>query len=143
MDSAKKDGASHIPSEPELCSNNCGFFGSAENQNLCSKCYRDLCIEEKHSATEPSLDLTLAVGKPSSSAEPSSSQAEPSKEVERCASCFKKVGLTGFVCKCGVTFCGTHRYPEKHQCSYDFKTAGRDAISKANPVIKADKVQRF
>ncbi|KAJ1381331.1 Zinc finger, AN1-type [Sesbania bispinosa] len=154
MGSQQNDGTSYPPSEPKPCANNCGFFGTAGNQNLCSKCYRDLSIQEVHAATakaamEKSLLLPAAaitaspavlVAEPSSSAEPS---AAPAKAANRCGSCNKKVGLTGFVCKCGTTFCGTHRYPEKHQCSYDFKTAGRDVISKANPIIKADKIQRF
>ena len=69
-------------------------------------------------------------------------QAEP-KVANRCFICRKKVRLTGFKCRCGSTFCGEHRYPEKHECSFDFKGAGRDAIAKANPVVKADKVERF
>ncbi|KAK9050911.1 hypothetical protein SSX86_027536 [Deinandra increscens subsp. villosa] len=61
----------------------------------------------------------------------------------RCGSCRKRVGLTGFTCRCGATFCGTHRYPEKHECSFDFKTIGKEAIAKANPVVKAEKPERI
>ncbi|KAL7583678.1 zinc finger A20 and AN1 domain-containing stress-associated protein 4 [Lactuca sativa] len=61
----------------------------------------------------------------------------------RCGSCNRRVGLTGFTCKCGTTFCGTHRYPELHACSFDFKTIGKEAISKANPVIKAAKLNKI
>lgn len=61
----------------------------------------------------------------------------------RCGSCCRRVGLTGFTCKCGTTFCGTHRYPELHACSFDFKTIGKEAISKANPVIKAAKLNKI
>lgn len=58
----------------------------------------------------------------------------------RCRSCRKKVGVVGFKCRCGSTFCGTHRYPEQHDCEFDFKSAGRENIAKANPVVKADKI---
>ncbi|KAK7392596.1 hypothetical protein VNO78_21039 [Psophocarpus tetragonolobus] len=61
----------------------------------------------------------------------------------RCATCRKRVGLTGFKCRCGVTFCGTHRYPEKHACGFDFKTVGREEIARANPLIKAEKLRRI
>jgi predicted nucleic acid binding AN1-type Zn finger protein len=61
----------------------------------------------------------------------------------RCASCRKKVGLTGFRCRCGTTFCGIHRYPEQHGCSFDFKSMGREAIAKANPLIKGEKLNRI
>ncbi|KVI05070.1 zinc finger A20 and AN1 domain-containing stress-associated protein 5-like [Cynara cardunculus var. scolymus] len=61
----------------------------------------------------------------------------------RCGSCRKRVGLTGFTCRCGTTFCGTHRYPEKHDCTFDFKTVGKEAIAKANPVVKAAKLEKI
>ena len=53
----------------------------------------------------------------------------------RCASCARRVGLTGFPCKCGGVFCGTHRYSDKHECTFDYKAAGREAIAKANPTV--------
>ncbi|EOA15368.1 hypothetical protein CARUB_v10005807mg [Capsella rubella] len=70
---------------------------------------------------------------------------EPSRPARpnRCLCCNKKVGIMGFKCKCGSTFCGEHRYPETHDCSFDFKEMGRGEIAKANPVVKADKLQRF
>ncbi|XP_074581397.1 zinc finger A20 and AN1 domain-containing stress-associated protein 5-like [Curcuma longa] len=61
----------------------------------------------------------------------------------RCASCRKRVGLTGFQCRCGDTFCGAHRLAEQHGCDFDFKTAGREAIARANPVVKADKLRKI
>lgn len=61
----------------------------------------------------------------------------------RCATCRKRVGLTGFKCRCGVTFCGAHRYPEKHGCSFDFKKVGREEIARANPVIKGEKLRKI
>ncbi|KAI3992302.1 hypothetical protein MKX01_030023 [Papaver californicum] len=59
----------------------------------------------------------------------------------RCLTCRKRVGLTGFKCKCGITFCSTHRYPEQHGCTFDYKAVGRDAITKANPIVKAQKLE--
>ncbi|XP_065867064.1 zinc finger A20 and AN1 domain-containing stress-associated protein 3 [Euphorbia lathyris] len=61
----------------------------------------------------------------------------------RCLSCRKRVGLTGFKCRCGMVFCGTHRYPEQHGCSFDFKAMGKEQIAKANPVVKADKLEKI
>ncbi|XP_020595543.1 zinc finger AN1 domain-containing stress-associated protein 15-like [Phalaenopsis equestris] len=58
----------------------------------------------------------------------------------RCASCWKRVGLTGFRCRCGDLFCSRHRYSETHNCSFDYKAAGREAISRANPLIRAAKI---
>ena len=65
------------------------------------------------------------------------------KNPGRCWKCNKKVGLTGFKCKCGYVFCGTHRYAGEHNCDFDYKTTGREAIAKANPVVVAPKMERF
>ncbi|KAJ4894591.1 Zinc finger A20 and AN1 domain-containing stress-associated protein 7 [Raphanus sativus] len=140
--------------------------------NLCSKCYRILRAEEdltavaksavKNSLKLPSISLIVTPEqkqpletRPASvvvTAEPSSApiatgheEAEPSKpaRTNMCFSSNKKVGVMGFKCKCGSTFCGSHRYPEKHEYNLDFKEVGRDVIAKANPVIKADKVERI
>lgn len=43
----------------------------------------------------------------------------------RCFECRKKVGLTGIECSCGYVFCGVHRYPENHNCDFDFKADAR------------------
>ncbi|KAG2329159.1 hypothetical protein Bca4012_021242 [Brassica carinata] len=65
------------------------------------------------------------------------------KRPNRCTACRKRVGLTGFKCRCGTTFCGTHRYPEVHGCTFDFKSAGREEIAKANPLVKAAKLRKI
>ncbi|XP_006647019.2 zinc finger A20 and AN1 domain-containing stress-associated protein 4 [Oryza brachyantha] len=61
----------------------------------------------------------------------------------RCATCRKRVGLTGFNCRCGNMYCALHRYSDKHECQFDYRTAARDAIAKANPVVKAEKLDKI
>ncbi|KZV50293.1 stress-associated protein 1 [Dorcoceras hygrometricum] len=65
------------------------------------------------------------------------------REVNRCSGCRRKVGLTGFRCRCGELLCADHRYSDRHDCSYDYKAAGREAIAKENPVVKAAKIVRI
>lgn len=65
------------------------------------------------------------------------------REVNRCSGCRRKVGLTGFRCRCGELFCGEHRYSDRHDCSYDYKSAGREAITRENPVVKAAKLVKL
>eukprot|EP00249_Psilotum_nudum_P004644 c18146_g1_i1 orf=548-1141(-) len=61
----------------------------------------------------------------------------------RCFTCRKRLGLTGFKCRCGDVFCSRHRYSDQHECTFDYKEAARDAIAKANPVVKANKIEKI
>ncbi|MCL7047028.1 hypothetical protein MKW94_008104 [Papaver nudicaule] len=63
--------------------------------------------------------------------------------VNRCCGCRKKVGLTGFRCRCGDMYCSEHRYSDRHDCSFDYKAAGRETIARENPVVKAAKIVRL
>ncbi|XP_006361452.1 zinc finger A20 and AN1 domain-containing stress-associated protein 4-like [Solanum tuberosum] len=67
----------------------------------------------------------------------------PQVQSNRCATCRKRIGLTGFKCRCGVTFCGSHRYPEHHGCTFDYKSMGKVAIAMANPLVKAEKLHKI
>ncbi|XP_060765098.1 AN1-type zinc finger protein 5b [Neoarius graeffei] len=67
----------------------------------------------------------------------------PKPKKNRCFMCRKKVGLTGFDCRCGNLFCGLHRYSDKHNCPYDYKAEAAAKIRKENPVVVADKIQRI
>lgn len=74
--------------------------------------------------------------------EPPGQQAKKSNRCE-VASCRKKVGLTGFTCRCGGLFCGTHRYSDLHQCTFDYKALGAEEIRRNNPVVKGEKIQKL
>ncbi|KAI4320630.1 hypothetical protein MLD38_034095 [Melastoma candidum] len=63
------------------------------------------------------------------------------KAPSRCTVCKKRTGLLGFTCQhCEDVFCGSHRHPEDHACSVNFKRIGRRALVEQNPVIKSDKL---
>lgn len=80
-----------------------------------------------------------AEGSPATPADP-----EPGKPSNRCQQCRKKVGLAaGFKCRCGLLFCGQHRYAEAHNCTFDYKTAEREKLAANNPLVQASKVERI
>ncbi|XP_022154106.1 zinc finger A20 and AN1 domain-containing stress-associated protein 4-like [Momordica charantia] len=72
-----------------------------------------------------------------------SSEAKPKNGPRRCNSCNKRVGLMGFDCRCGNIFCAIHRYSDKHDCPFDYRTSAQDAIAKANPIVKAEKLDKI
>jgi|UniRef100_A0A2N9EHQ3 hypothetical protein len=119
--------------DPTLCANGCGFLGMMDTRNMCSKCYNGSPKEKLADTIKaPVMDNPMnsdAMVKGSTSTK------------NRCKNCNKKVGLTGFECRCGNLFCGMHRYPEKHACNVDFKAIGREVLAKQNPVCKGDKLQ--
>ncbi|KAK3035156.1 hypothetical protein RJ639_032829 [Escallonia herrerae] len=172
MESTKETGC-QAPEGPILCVNNCGFFGSAATMNMCSKCHKDVILkQEQAKLAATSIENIVNGGSGSNGkevvvADAMNVQAEavelkvvpsqvacgtstsPSSEVKvkegpsRCSTCRKRVGLTGFSCRCGNLFCAAHRYSDKHECQFDYRTAARDAIAKANPVVKAEKLDKI
>ncbi|XP_017786512.1 PREDICTED: AN1-type zinc finger protein 6 [Nicrophorus vespilloides] len=65
------------------------------------------------------------------------------KKKNRCAVCRKKVGLTGFECRCGGLFCAVHRYSDKHDCSFNYREMGAQEIRRNNPVVVGEKIQKI
>ena len=59
---------------------------------------------------------------------------------QRCSQCKIRVGYLGFDCKCGNLFCGVHRYSDKHECSYDYRTEEKKKLETSNPVVCAAKL---
>jgi predicted nucleic acid binding AN1-type Zn finger protein len=54
--------------------------------------------------------------------------------------CRTKLGLLGFDCKCGLKLCGAHRYPDTHDCGYNYRAAGEAQLKKTLVDCKADKL---
>jgi len=65
------------------------------------------------------------------------------KKKNRCATCRKKVGLTGFECRCGGLYCSVHRYSDKHECSFNYRELGAEEIRRNNPVVVGQKIQKI
>nr|GEW56296.1 putative zinc finger A20 and AN1 domain-containing stress-associated protein 8 [Tanacetum cinerariifolium] len=96
---------------PPLCKTGCEFYVNKETGGFCSGCYKADVLKNKASSEVPKiLDVNNNVD-----------NQEPVEIMIR-------------VTKCGESFCGLHRMPEKHACKFDFKAAGRVAIEKHKPL---------
>ncbi|XP_029921062.1 AN1-type zinc finger protein 5-like [Myripristis murdjan] len=111
----------------------------------------NLASEEKGASaskvelTEPVVSQpTASTSQPSTADSDESKTPQPPKpKKNRCFTCRKKIGLTGFDCRCGNMFCFAHRYSDKHNCPYDYKAEAAAKIRKENPVVVAEKIQRI
>tara|TARA_Y100001970_G_scaffold293692_1_gene442399 strand:- start:1100 stop:1324 length:225 start_codon:yes stop_codon:yes gene_type:complete len=61
------------------------------------------------------------------------------KNVSKRCHCCKKKSLLLTVCKCGHSFCIKHRYPDEHNCCYDFKKENLPELVDCN-FKKIDKI---
>ncbi len=96
-------------------------------------------LSKPKSAQGESKRPPVVVASSSTQTQESPRQSTPN----RCGACRKRVGLTGFKCRCGSIFCALHRYSDKHDCSFDYKAAGQEAIAKANPLVVAEKIAKI
>ena len=158
-----------VPETISLCVK-CGVAGNSAANNLCQNCFNATTVASTSSAAvaassspkplnhvfaeksfrSSSSNLSLPDRKLASpgtsrdlNKEVPVTAAPMKREVNRCSGCRRKVGLTGFRCRCGELFCADHRYSDRHDCSYDYKSAGREAIARENPVVKAAKMVKI
>lgn len=91
----------------------------------------------------PSVDSPVSETASELSVRSSTDQTAQQKPKNRCHVCNKRVGLTGFECRCGGLYCGEHRYDTAHNCTFDYKTTGREELRKNNPQVISEKIQRI
>lgn len=136
-----------------LAKTNIGEAGSSSSSNASSN------ISITSASTTPSVETaTTTIAVPpnkdekvtegatggSNAADTSSPDSSPDKKKKnRCHMCKKKVGLTGFLCRCGGLYCSLHRYSDKHECTFDYKEHAQEQIRKNNPVIVGEKIQKI
>ncbi|XP_075380054.1 AN1-type zinc finger protein 5-like isoform X5 [Mycteria americana] len=109
--------------------------------------------EENSSETEEFVKTEEASSASSSSgtlleisqntAEGKTASEKPKQKKNRCFTCRKKIGLTGFDCRCGNLFCAIHRYSDMHACPYNYKAEAAEKIRKENPIVIAEKIQKL
>ncbi|XP_076860440.1 AN1-type zinc finger protein 5 isoform X2 [Brachyhypopomus gauderio] len=98
---------------------------------------------EEEEEDEGSSKNTGSAGESAQASSDGDQTPDKSKKKNRCFTCRKKVGLTGFDCRCGNLFCAIHRYSDKHDCPYDYRGAAAARIRKENPIVVAEKIQKL
>eukprot|EP00918_Siedleckia_nematoides_P057721 GHVU01125814.1.p1 GENE.GHVU01125814.1~~GHVU01125814.1.p1 ORF type:complete len:161 (-),score=38.84 GHVU01125814.1:255-737(-) len=143
---------------PQLCRSCLEFFGTRCSDYLCSSCFKKqskteeaalnlatkvlpeqvkveetkpVVIEEK--VEEKIIEVVVEAEKPK----------PVEKESNKCSKCTKKVGVMGWKCKCGSTYCKNHRLPEDHDCGFDFKQDAVAKLTKQNPLVVASKLDKI
>jgi len=133
--------------EPQLCIKECGFFGMDQFKGMCSKCFQ----KSGEKAVVPPKDkkqirkakwkaaklklravrmFQMVVKRPEQ------------KNKNRCYSCDKRIGTTeipGIECRCGYTFCPSHRLPHDHDCPYNFKERQKQKLARENNKVNHKK----
>ena len=99
-------------------------------------------------AAVPAPAPSAAAEEAAAAAAPATASDEPPARAPqppgRCMCCRKKISIAArFSCRCGYEFCSSHRLAEDHECSFDWKGMGREALAKANPLVQASKVDRI
>jgi len=104
----------------------------------------------KFQSTSPYMTGSTATATAASSSVPTltldadkKEQTAKPKAGNRCTACPKKLGLTDMNCRCGHRFCATHRVPEAHACSYDYRAAATTLLTAQLTRVVGDKVERI
>ena len=101
----------------EKCITSCGFYANSNKNGYCSFCWKNI--------TNESVDLIRR------------------EDSDKCEMCSKRIGLLGFLCKCGKKYCGLHRHAETHKCGTDFKREKRLQLEQSLCTIKPNKINKL
>jgi hypothetical protein len=76
----------------------------------------------KAASNDPAYTLPATTTVP----EPVQEVKPPPTKTNRCShtECKRKLMLTDIMCKCDKRYCITHRHPETHSCTFDYKASG-------------------
>ena len=144
---ASTSSTSSLSSEPStpprtLCLASCGFYGDPLKDNLCSRCYddREKKIREEAEEKKAAQRRQIAEEEAKLAAEREANRPKQLK-LTRCFKCNARVGPAIIKCRCEYGFCASCRYPEQHDCTYDYKAHDAKILMDNNPLIRADKLK--
>eukprot|EP00792_Barthelona_sp_PAP020_P007669 TRINITY_DN3158_c0_g2_i1.p1 TRINITY_DN3158_c0_g2~~TRINITY_DN3158_c0_g2_i1.p1 ORF type:complete len:132 (+),score=28.45 TRINITY_DN3158_c0_g2_i1:43-438(+) len=120
--------------QPQLCIKCQKFYGSNQTNGYCSVCYKEVA------SLNPDLILS-SIKEPNIS--PKIESAAKPIDLSRCAVCNKKVGYFGFKCHCERAFCSIHRYPDEHDCTFDFQADNKEKLVIQNPRVVTNRLNKL
>lgn len=114
----------------------CGNFAASGKDGMCNGCFTTAA---KNKPKEYKKKLKRAMTKIKCIIAFKSAPRLLQTNKSRCWGCKRKIGILGIQCKCGFIFCGEHRYPDTHKCTFDHRHAQQHKIRKDNQQIKSSK----
>ncbi|KAK6149185.1 hypothetical protein DH2020_016710 [Rehmannia glutinosa] len=140
MESSKETNC-RAPEGSVLCINNCGFFGSAATMNMCSKCHKDIILKQQQAKLAASSIENIVSGSSSSIEKGPVFADVKAKSIELKPT--SPQPSSNLICPESRNEGEKRARTDKHECPFDYRTAGRDAIAKANPLVKAEKLDKI
>jgi hypothetical protein len=59
-----------------------------------------------------------------------------------CQQCKRKT-LLNFTCKCDLIVCINCRYPDIHNCKFDYQKDEKERLTKNNPIVVSEKLNKI
>ena len=114
----------------------CEFYGTYSNKWYCSKCYNN-------NNNVNNSSIILENNNIDNNNEDNDNDRIEQENTNRCWTCNKKVGLLGFECKCKYVFCNKHRYPNEHDCIFDWKNWDHKRLKEQNVKVVSEKIEKI
>eukprot|EP01083_Nonionella_stella_P062740 163137_1 len=123
----------------------CAFYSNPECCGYCSVCFQKY-LGEKQPDVEEAKSPEVKVDESVVVEEPVAKKQKIQKKKNRCflADCRRKIPFASrFECRCSYIFCGNHRSPLDHNCTFDYQSEQERLIASENPEVVAQKVQQI
>ena len=109
---------------------------------FCSICYKAEELRIRNTTTSHELISGSASHEQNGQDELNAVGSKKPSNPGRCFQCNKKIEFLVLSVAVIILSVPPHRQYNKHNCTFDFKSHSREALSKANPAVIADKIEK-